>query len=48
MTLNRPDGDYSPVESAVLRGLGVDRYDFQPTGERYRTPDYGPINQAYR
>lgn len=48
MNLNRPDGDYSPVEAAVLRGLGVDHYDFQPTGERYHTPDYGPINRSYR
>ena len=48
MTLNRPDGDYSPVEAAVLRGLGVDHYDFQPTRPRYHTPDYGPINRAYR
>jgi len=48
MTLNRPDGDYSPVEAAVLRGLGVDHYDFQPTRPRYHTPDYGPINRASR
>jgi len=48
MSLNRPDGDYSPVEAAILRGLGVEHYDFQPTQPRYRTPDYGPINQAYR
>jgi len=26
--------DYSPVERAVLRGLGVERLDFQITGER--------------
>jgi len=48
MTLNRPDGDYSPIEAAVLRGLGVDHYDFQPTRPRYHTPDYGPINRAQR
>ena len=48
MLLNRLDGDYSPVEAAILRGLGVDHYDFQPTQPRYHTPDYGPINQAYR
>lgn len=48
MNFHRTDGNYSPVEAAVLRGLGVDHCDFQPTGERYRTPDYGPINQAYR
>jgi hypothetical protein len=31
MNFNRPDpADYSPVELAVLRGLGVDRLDFQP------------------
>ncbi len=48
LEFDRPNGNYSPVEAAVLRGLGVDRYPFQPTGERYRTPDYGPINPAYR
>lgn len=34
MNFNRPDGDYSPVEQAVLRGMGVDHYDFQPTRPR--------------
>lgn len=34
MNFNRPDGAYSPVERAVLRALGVDRYDFQPTAPR--------------
>lgn len=34
MKFHRPDGDYSPVELAVLRGLGVDSYDFQPTAPR--------------
>jgi hypothetical protein len=35
MNFNRanPD-DFSPLERAVLRGLGVDRYDFQPTSPR--------------
>ena len=35
MNLNRdnPD-DFSLLERATLRALGVDRYDFQPTGER--------------
>jgi hypothetical protein len=35
MRLNRPDrAAFSPVERAVLRGLGVDRLDFVPTGPR--------------
>lgn len=39
MLFNRanPD-DFSPVERAVLRGLGVERLDFQPTGARERVP----------
>ena len=48
MEFNRTDGDYSPVELAVLRGLGVESLEFKPTRERFRTPDYGPINPAYR
>lgn len=40
--------EYSPVEAAVLHGLGVEHYDFQPTSPRYRTPDGGPINPALR
>jgi hypothetical protein len=28
--------DFSPVERAILRGLGVERYDFRPTHERER------------
>jgi len=48
MKLNREDGAYSPVEQAILHGLGVDRYDFQPTADRYKTLDGGPINPAWR
>lgn len=49
MCFHRTDGsEYSPVEAAVLHGLGVDHYDFQPTAPRFRTPDGGPINPASR
>ncbi|MEX0744201.1 MAG: hypothetical protein WD118_01255 [Phycisphaeraceae bacterium] len=35
MNFDRADpADFSPVERGVLRGLGVDRYAFQLTGER--------------
>ncbi|MBC8140896.1 MAG: phytanoyl-CoA dioxygenase family protein [Armatimonadetes bacterium] len=34
MNFNRPDGDYSLVERAILNGLGVPHYDFQPTAPR--------------
>ncbi len=34
MEFDRPDGAYSPVEQAILNGLGVARYDFQPTSPR--------------
>ena len=37
MNFNRPDpADFSPVELAILRGLGVERLDFQPTASRER------------
>jgi hypothetical protein len=37
MNFNRPDpADFSPVELAVLRGLGVERLDFRPTAPRER------------
>ena len=48
MNLHRADGDYSPIEAAVLRGLGVEYYDFHPTEPRYKTPDSGPISATYR
>ncbi len=49
MCFHRADpSDYSPIEAAVLHGLGVDRYDFQPTAPRFRTADGGPINPAWR
>lgn len=48
MRFDRSDSAYSPVERAVLHGLGVARYAFTPTAERYRTPDYGPINEEWR
>lgn len=35
MQFDRPDaGEFSPVERAVLSGLGVHRFDFRRTGER--------------
>jgi hypothetical protein len=48
MQFDRPDGAYSPVEAAILHGLGVDRYAFAPTAERYHTPDGGPIDPKWR
>lgn len=37
MRFNRPNiDDHSPVERAVLRALGVDRYDYAATGPRTR------------
>jgi hypothetical protein len=37
MNFNRADkADFSPVETSILRGLGVDRLDFQPTAPRER------------
>lgn len=37
MNFNRENAeDLSPLELAVLHGLGVDRYDFKPTAERER------------
>ncbi|MBW3623343.1 MAG: hypothetical protein KY468_08035 [Armatimonadetes bacterium] len=37
MYFNRPDpAEFSAVERAVLRGLGVDRLDYRPTGQRER------------
>jgi hypothetical protein len=36
MCFDRPDGDYSPQEAAVLAGLGVERYAFRPTAPRER------------
>jgi hypothetical protein len=35
MRFDRPDpSDHSLIEQAILRGLGVDRYDFRPTAPR--------------
>jgi hypothetical protein len=37
MNFNRERAeDFSPLELGVLRGLGVDRYDFKPTAPRQR------------
>jgi hypothetical protein len=37
MRFNRPDpADHSPVERAILRGLGVERFDFTATWPRER------------
>lgn len=43
MNLNRSDTkQFSPVEQAVLAGLGVDRFDFQPARSRLAVPFGGP------
>lgn len=40
MCFNRPDGDYSLVEQAVLKALGVESLDWKITGKRERiTPE---------
>lgn len=36
MNFHRPDGAYSPVERAVLDGLGLIHLDFAPTALRRR------------
>ena len=36
LCFNRPDADYSLVEQAVLRGLGVDHLDYSPSVPRER------------
>ena len=42
MQFNRENpADFSPVERAVLQGLGVDRLDFQPTAPRERIVSEG-------
>ena len=39
MNFNRPSADdFSPVERAILRGLGVERLDFRPTRPRLAIP----------
>lgn len=46
MELDRTNPEeFSPVELAVLRGLGVERYDFTATGERER---FTPASQKVR
>ena len=44
MNFNREDpADFSLLEQGVLRGIGVERYDFKPTRERVQTPDWSPL-----
>lgn len=40
--------DFSAVEAAVLRGLGVDRYDFRRTGEREAVVPQRVLDQRAR
>jgi hypothetical protein len=49
MNLSRADGDYSLVEQAILRGLGVDHLNFSPTAPRERiTPQREIIQKKMR
>lgn len=49
LRLKREDAaDYSLLELGVLRGLGVEHYDFQATRERVRTPDYSPLSSDFK
>jgi hypothetical protein len=45
MNFDRPDGDYSLIEEAVLRGLGVERLPFAPTAPRERVVPEREIRQ---
>jgi hypothetical protein len=46
MQFDRPDGAYSPVERAVLAGLGVERYSFTPAAERRKIIPGRLVEQA--
>jgi hypothetical protein len=49
MNFNRPDGNYSLVEQAILEGLGVDRLPFSPANPRERiVPQREIIQQKMR
>jgi hypothetical protein len=49
MNFNRPDpDDFSLIELAVLRGLGVDRLDFRPTSPRERIVPERVLRQQAR
>jgi hypothetical protein len=49
MRFNRENrAEFSPVELAVLRALRVDRFDFQPTGERERVVPERVLEQHRR
>jgi len=50
MRFDRPDpAAHSPVEQAILRALGVDRYAFHPTGPRARVEsDLGKEHERTR
>ena len=49
MRFDRPDGDFSLVERAVLRGLGVDRYEFAAQGPRERlVPERVAIQESMK
>jgi hypothetical protein len=49
MQFDRADArQHSPVERAVLRGLGIDRFDFQRTGEREQIVPERVIEQQRR
>lgn len=45
MQLNRLDDDYSPIEAAVLHGLGVEHFKFKATEPRLRSTDGGPLSR---
>lgn len=45
MNFNRPDGSYSPVESAILRHLGCTSFEFAPLTKRAGRPA-PPITKA--
>lgn len=48
MKFDRADGNYSPVEEAILHGLGVDRFEFAITDTRYKGSGAGPMDPSIR
>ena len=45
LRLDRPDGEYTPLERTLLNALRVKSLPFHITRERRRTEDFGPLSE---
>ena len=43
MNFNRSDGDFTPLETSILKALGTTSLEYKITGQRLRSHDFSRL-----